>query len=168
MRAAGSDTGLLFVSAACLLIATLASAHGIHIGSEIEDSQIPNASASAQTGPHGGAMGKMEEHRLELLTRGEDRLLAYLYSKDIRPVSVAGKEAVIHLELPDGARVTLPLKPVVAKNEPTGHLEGLVDMSDIGAFTAVVSLKIDGVRRNLRFRWSSGGSPSGPPGGGRK
>jgi hypothetical protein len=120
----------------------------------LEDQQIGDAPATQQTGPHGGSIGNVENYRFELLMQGEDTLRVYLYNKDLKPMSANGKEGLLYLQLPDDVKVTLQLKPVAEKKDSTAHFEGRIDMSDIDSFKAVVSLKIDNKRHNLRFSWS--------------
>lgn len=134
----------------------------------------------AHESPHGGEVLPMGNHHVEFLVveKGNDKgdIFVYLLDANLNPVSVNKNKivGVVYLTLPDKSKRTLKLIATTeihaSSNHDKGedheegemheegkedvpHFQAEVNLKGIDAFDAVVSLKIEEKRNNLRFKY---------------
>lgn len=130
---------------------------------------------------HGGEIRTMGEYHVEfLVVEGENDIgyiVVYLLDKNQKPVSVNEMEGVAYLTLPDKSKQTLKLvaTPEMLKSdhhdeeeehvkvgmhregiEDVSHFQAKVNLRGVDTFNAVLSLKMGGMRNNLRFKYVRG------------
>jgi hypothetical protein len=104
--------------------------------------------------PHNGQILDTGEKHVEFLVKGGKEVFVYFYDKNLKPLSVEGVEGTVYFKLIDNSKKESKLTPIQEKD--TTYLKGNVDLG-VGDYTeAVISLKIEDKRENLRF-----GHPTG-------
>ena len=126
-------------------------AHGPELG---EDKSSGGGQKKEEKGPHGGQVVVFGDNHLEFTADHESgEIVLFLLDKNLKAVPVPESySGVVYLNLTDGSKKTVTLK--LGTEGQISHLEAETGIKEIGSFNAVVSLKIDEKRENLRFSWA--------------
>lgn len=106
------------------------------------------AGGHMHTAPHGGEVVGVAEHHVEFKAEPSGAIAVWLLSAEQKPVAPPAGGRITLLP-DDGDQVAMPLKVdaagrrLVARFDPARHK----------AFEAVVSLPLEGKRRNFRFHY---------------
>lgn len=127
-------------------------AHGDQLGAD--EDEHDKVEKKEERGPHGGQVVEFEKNHLEFAVDHKGGgITLFLLDEDLKAVPIPESySGVIYMTLDDGSKKTLTLKR--GTEGPVSHLEAETGTKDIGSFKAVVSLKIDEKRQNLRFNWA--------------